>query len=50
MLIIDGHGSHLTHKFVDYCWAYNIVPFLLPAHTTHLLQPLDIGVFQTYKH
>jgi hypothetical protein len=50
MLIMDGHGSHLTHEFVDYCWAHNIVPFLLPAHTTHLLQPLDIGVFQSYKH
>ena len=50
MLIIDRYSSHLTYKFVNYCWAYNIVPFLLPAYTTHLLQPLDISVFQSYKH
>ena len=50
MLIMDGHGSHLTNEFINYCWAEDIVPFLLPAHTTHLLQPLDIGVFQSYKH
>jgi DDE superfamily endonuclease len=50
MLIMDGHGSHLTNEFINYCWTEDIVPFLLPAHTTHLLQPLDIGVFQSYKH
>jgi DDE superfamily endonuclease len=27
-----------------------LVPFLLPAHSTHLLQPLEIGVFQYFKH
>jgi hypothetical protein len=45
MLIMDGHGSHLTHDFVNYWWDHDIVPFILPAHTTHLLQPLDIGFF-----
>jgi len=50
LLIIDGHGSYLTYEFVNYCWDYDIIPFLLPAHTTHLLQPLNIGVFQSYKH
>ena len=28
----------------------NIIPFGLPAHTTHLLQPLDVVVFQPLKH
>ena len=50
LLIIDGHSSHLTNEFIDYCWAEDIISFLLPAHTTHLLQPLDIGIFQSYKH
>jgi hypothetical protein len=52
MLIMDGHGSHLTKEFVDYCYEpdVRISPFLLPAHSTHLLQPLDIGVFQSFKH
>jgi hypothetical protein len=50
MLIMDGHGSHLTYEFVKFCWDKKIMPFLLPAHSTHLLQPLDIGVFQPLKH
>jgi DDE superfamily endonuclease/Tc5 transposase DNA-binding domain len=50
MLLFDGHGSHLTQEFIDFCWDNHIRPFLLPSHTTHLLQPLDVGVFQTLKH
>ena len=50
MLLFDGHGSHLSQEFLDFCWKYHIRPFLLPAHTTHLLQPLDVGVFQSLKH
>jgi hypothetical protein len=50
MLIIGGHGSYLTIEFVSYCYENKITPFLLPAHSTHLLQPLDIGVFQSFKH
>jgi DDE superfamily endonuclease len=52
MLVMDGHRSHLTKEFVDYCYnpEVKISVFLLPAHSTHILQPLDIGVFQSYKH
>jgi hypothetical protein len=52
MLVMDGHGSHLTLEFVAYCYQpdVKISVFLLPAHSTHLLQPLDIGVFQSFKH
>jgi hypothetical protein len=50
LLIMDGHGSHLTVDFIEYYDLHSIIPFLLPPHATHLLQPLDIGVFQSYKH
>jgi len=50
LLVMDGHGSHLTREFVTYCYENRITPFLLPPHSTHLLQPLDIGVFQSFKH
>jgi len=50
MLVFDGHGSHLTDEFTYYCWEHNIIPVRLLAHSTHLLQPLDIGVFQPFKH
>jgi len=50
LLIMDGHGSHHTKEFISYCINNKITPYLLPPHTTHLLQPLDIGVFQSFKH
>ncbi|KAI0996277.1 hypothetical protein K3495_g11903 [Podosphaera aphanis] len=49
LLIMDGHGSHLTFEFINYCEAHKVFPFLLPPHSTHLLEPLDIGIFQQYK-
>ncbi|KAI0993422.1 hypothetical protein K3495_g14762 [Podosphaera aphanis] len=50
LLIFDGHGSHLTQSFIDFCWKAKICPFLLPPHLTHVLQPLDVGVFSILKH
>ena len=49
-LIIDGFGSHATIPFFELATANNIILFRLPAHSTHLTQPLDVGVFQPYKH
>jgi hypothetical protein len=46
---MDGHGSHLTIEFMDICWDNKIVPFKLIAHSTHLLQPCDVGFFQPMK-
>ena len=34
---------------MDEAWAAKVIPFLLPAHATHLLQPMDVGVFQPAK-
>ena len=50
LLILDGHGSHHTREFITFCDAHNIVPFGLPPNLTHLLQPLDVVVFQPLKH
>jgi hypothetical protein len=50
MLVFDGHGSHISDEFTWFCWNKNIIPFRLPAHTTHLLQPFDVGIFQPLKH
>ena len=32
MLIFDGHRSHLTQEFLDFCWQHHIQPFQLPAN------------------
>ena len=50
LLLIDGHGLHHTHEFLQYCKEYKIKVLGIPLHTTHLLQPLDVGVFQPLKH
>ena len=50
LLVFDGHGSHITYEFVEYCIQHNILLLCLPSHSTHLLQPLDVGLFGPYQH
>lgn len=45
LLILDGHGSHITWEFARFCKQRNIILFCLPSHFTHLLHPLDVGIF-----
>ena len=45
MLILDGHNSHCSYPFVNFCEKHQIVLLCLPSHTTHQLQPCDVGVF-----
>ncbi|KJZ75905.1 hypothetical protein HIM_04729 [Hirsutella minnesotensis 3608] len=50
LLLMDGYGSHCTREFIQYCDDSSIVPFGFPPHSTHLLQPLDVVMFQPLKH
>jgi hypothetical protein len=45
LLICDGHGSHVTKEFLDYSIKNRIMVMVLPSHSSHTLQPLDVGVF-----
>ena len=49
LLICDGHDSHISAKFVAHCIENNICLFLLLPHSSHLLQPLDVGIFSPLK-
>ncbi|KAJ5169708.1 uncharacterized protein N7500_002491 [Penicillium coprophilum] len=49
LLVLDGHGSHLTPKFDEICEQNRIIPICMPPHSSHLLQPLDIGCFAVLK-
>jgi hypothetical protein len=49
LLILDGHSSHATLEFDQYCTANNIITLCMPPHTSHLLQPLDVGCFAPLK-
>jgi len=50
LLLMDRYGSHHTKEFIEFCNDNCIVPFGLPPGLTHLLQPLDLVVFQPLKH
>jgi hypothetical protein len=50
VLLMDRHGSHMDPEFTLRATAHNIHPYPFPGHLTHVLQPLDVGVFQPYKH
>jgi hypothetical protein len=45
LLLVDGHSSHVNMRFIDYADAHRIVLAVLPPHSTHRLQPLDVGLF-----
>lgn len=47
---MDGYGSHCNKEFIEFCDKAKIIPFKLPSHITHIIQPLDVVVFQPYKH
>jgi len=49
LLIFDGHGSHTTSDVIRHCILNKIKLALLPPHSSHLTQPLDIGVFSSLK-
>ena len=49
ILFYDGHGSHLTFKTAQSCMEEKIIIICLPPHTSHALQPLDVGVFKPLK-
>ncbi len=46
LLIVDGHGSHVTDDFIAYCDANKILLCVLPPHSTQTLQPLDVVLFK----
>lgn len=50
LLLMDNHGSHMLSEFVKLANENKIRPFPFLPHLTHVMQPLDVGVFQPYKH
>ena len=45
LLVLDGHNSHCTYRFCNFAAKHRIIIICLPSHTTHVLQPCDVGVF-----
>ena len=47
--MLDGHENHKSPEFDIFCKNNNIITLCLPAHSSHLLQPLDVGCFNPLK-
>ena len=48
-LLLDGHGSHTPIDFMWLCKVNKIHLLYLPAHASHLLQPLNLAPFSVLK-
>jgi hypothetical protein len=49
LLILDSHKSHNSLKFQQYCKEAKIITLYMPPHSSHLLQPLNVGCFSPLK-
>ena len=49
LLIYDGATSHISVPLIEWAKENKVILFVLPAHGSHLLQPLDVGVFKPFK-
>ena len=49
VLIMDNHGSHISIPVIELAIKESITLIGLPAHTTHIMQPLDVGIIGPLK-
>lgn len=49
LLILDGHISHESQKFLELAYVNRVALLFLPPHATHILQPLDKVAFGVIK-
>lgn len=49
MLFLDGHASHMSLQLSLFCRDNQIILVALLPNATHMLQPMDVGVFKSLK-
>ena len=49
LLLYDGHKFHVNLPLIDWAKKENIILFVLPAHTSHVLQPMDVACFGPFE-
>ena len=49
IMFLDGHTSHLNLAVSDFCAENDIILYCFPAHSSHVLQPMDVTVFGPLK-
>ncbi len=50
LLIYNGHPTHITCKFLNFCLNSNIQLLIIPPSTSHILQPLDLSIYGPLKY
>lgn len=49
LLVMEGYSTHISYQNLTYlCTSYFIVAGLL-AHSSHVVEPLDVGIFVSLK-
>lgn len=49
ILLYDGHSTHITANIIETARESNVHLFVLPPHSSHMLQPLDVSIFSPFK-
>lgn len=49
VLLMDSHGSHVGPEVIELAKKNKVYLMTFPAHTSHILQPLDVGVYKSLK-
>jgi len=47
--VIDKYASHVQFRSLQFFSDNYIIVIALPAHTSHILPPLDVSIFSSYK-
>ncbi len=48
-LLVDGHTSHIDLQTSKFCQENGILLYCLPPHSSHIIQPLNVGFFSPLK-
>ena len=49
LLLLDGHASHMTPEVVRLAKQNDVHILCFPSHSTHITQPIDVGVLHPAK-
>ncbi|XP_053383714.1 uncharacterized protein LOC128549946 [Mercenaria mercenaria] len=49
LLLYDGHRSHISPSIIDWATEHDIILYVLPPHTSHILQHMDVGCFGPFS-
>ena len=49
VLLFDKHSTHIDLEILKFCREKGILLYCLPAYSSHITQPLDVGFFKPLK-